>query len=618
MWALPFIIALATYGIALSALDPVATGDEPSYYLIATSLVFDGDVDLANQYASVTATRQACPTCPPGSLSAAIDYRGDGTLRPYHYIGLPLLIAPSVAITKSQTGPRLTVLLLSALAAFLLFRLLGRVMPRQPWLRWVVWIGVAFCMPVTVYATQVYPEMVAALAVIVVLSVLAQKPVRRRSLVGACCVTAFMPWLHVRLTILAVALTAVLCVRGLRAASLAGMSRRRSAAGASSIAIPLILSMGLMMFMFNRWYGSPRLGAAYDIPRFEYLTDFEPSFAYRNFFGSLLNPSYGLLPWAPILLVGILGLGIAFRRARLTTIVGVTAGLIYLGVSNGLGVTHGTSPPARYEITLVLALGVPLGLVAAKSRFAAILATGLAALSLALTVQATRHYLDLYPAPGGGDAVTVPLARTLAAAWPRFWERPAIALPADQRPRNVGRVSTEAPLPAGSTSVAESVPADGGGLLADGFGSGLAPGGFRASVSLSRIGGSFGEVPGVLRVVGRSPRTTKPTELARLPLDRGLLPPDGEFHTVSLPFRTHGDELVDVRIVTAGRATLRAGTILITPDPPAATGGLARYPSLLAVSAWVVGLMVTLCVFALSGRRASYPTDRPSPDGTDQ
>ena len=66
------------------------SGDEPHYAMIAQSLAFDGDLDLANNYADRSNLVGA------GGLSAeahAISGVG-GVLRPVHDIGLPVLFAP--------------------------------------------------------------------------------------------------------------------------------------------------------------------------------------------------------------------------------------------------------------------------------------------------------------------------------------------------------------------------------------------------------------------------------------------------------------------------------------------------------------------------------------------
>lgn len=592
---LPFVLALIVYGLAFQAFDPIATGDEPSYYLIAKSLAVDGDVDLTNQYASPTQTHQACPTCPFGTLSAAVDYRGDGTLRPYHYLGLPLLIAPAVAITNSQTGPRVTVLVLSALAAMLLFRLLELVVPGRRGVHWAVWIGVAFCLPVTAFASQVYPEMAAALFILVVLNVLADPTAGQRALIGAGGFAAFMPWLHVRLSILAVALTALLCIKWYRTAASSGTEPVRRRRGMIAIVAPLVMSFVVTSVFFQRWYGSPSLGAAYDKPQFAPLTDFEPAFAYRNFFGSLFNPSFGLLPWAPVLLLGIVGLGCAMRRSRVTTLVGLGAGLLYLGVSNALGVGQGTSLPARYEVVVAIGLAAPLALIATRFRAAAAATAVLAALSLAITAQATRYYLDLYPTEGGGQTVTVPLAKELARAWPRFWSVTTATFPAEVRPRKIGRVSSTPPLPAGSATVIEASVADGRGLLADGVGSGLPAGTYRASVPVARVGESVGAGLGSLRVVSRALRTASPLVVASRTIERDALPADGQFRVVDLRFDTPGDLLIDVRVVTEGRSGLRVGATTIAPITSRSP---ERYPSLAAVIAWVGGLIAATALVA--------------------
>jgi hypothetical protein len=83
-----FVWSLDTHG------NYAGTGDEPHYAMIAHSLVFDGDLDLSNDYADPS-NLVGSGTLPPEAHAVP---GIDGRLRPVHDIGLPVLAAPFFAV----------------------------------------------------------------------------------------------------------------------------------------------------------------------------------------------------------------------------------------------------------------------------------------------------------------------------------------------------------------------------------------------------------------------------------------------------------------------------------------------------------------------------------------
>ena len=83
-----FVWSLDTHG------SYAGSGDEAHYAMIAHSLVFDGDLDLSNNYADPTNLVAAGTLAPEAHAVPGID----GRLRPVHDIALPLVFAPAFAI----------------------------------------------------------------------------------------------------------------------------------------------------------------------------------------------------------------------------------------------------------------------------------------------------------------------------------------------------------------------------------------------------------------------------------------------------------------------------------------------------------------------------------------
>jgi hypothetical protein len=110
-WLVTAIVFVVVWGLITHGTF-AGSGDEPHYLMIAHSIAFDGDVDLANNYAQ------------PGNLVGSGTLRPeaharpgkDGVLRPVHDVGMPLLFAPYVRL------------------AYPIAEAAGRSIP-EPWLR---------------------------------------------------------------------------------------------------------------------------------------------------------------------------------------------------------------------------------------------------------------------------------------------------------------------------------------------------------------------------------------------------------------------------------------------------------------------------------------------------
>src|SRR5688572_796843 len=86
------IIGLLLWGLMTHS-TYAGTGDEPHYLAIAHSLAFDRDLHVDNNYGP----DEWITNVAPGAHVAA---GRDGTMRPVHDVGLPLLCAPYVAIAR--------------------------------------------------------------------------------------------------------------------------------------------------------------------------------------------------------------------------------------------------------------------------------------------------------------------------------------------------------------------------------------------------------------------------------------------------------------------------------------------------------------------------------------
>lgn len=158
-------------------------GDEPHYLLTTQSIISDGDLDIANQYAGRAYADYHASDLPPQDAA-----RADGVRLAPHGVGLSVLLVPGFALGGWE-GARAELALVAALALVGAGMLAERFV-REP--RWAApWAGAVLGLtaPMWVYATQVYPEVPAA-AVVVGGALLVTGTMRHRRPVLVACALA--------------------------------------------------------------------------------------------------------------------------------------------------------------------------------------------------------------------------------------------------------------------------------------------------------------------------------------------------------------------------------------------------------------------------------------------
>ena len=277
-------------------------GDEPHYLLSAESIVSDGDVDLADEYAA----RDYASFYP-----YELDVHGrptDGRLNEPHGVGFPLLIGPAYALG----GPTLVEVMLAAIAAlgFVLAAMLARRVVPDPWATGGVLL-VAVSPPALAYGATVYPELTAGaiLAAAALLALKARERPRLRYALGAALLLAVLPWLGTKFLIPAAPILFAL-VRWT-----ARRGRRLVALFAAEI---VAASLVTYVSVNEVLYGGPTPYAA-DVPG-ETATDAAFPAGYLERLPRLaalwLDREYGILRWAPVLALAFLGAYLLWRSRR--------------------------------------------------------------------------------------------------------------------------------------------------------------------------------------------------------------------------------------------------------------------------------------------------------------
>ncbi|HYL04667.1 MAG TPA: hypothetical protein VE075_01420 [Thermoanaerobaculia bacterium] len=375
-------------------------GDEPYNLLLTHSLAFDGDTDLANNYAAgdwrhfmdrPIAPQPGDPTGPHGELYSR------------HNALLPLALVPAYRMF-GKTGAQAFMALLTAALAWLTLRLGRHYTAGQPGESLVAYSWVAFAPPLLLYSYQIWVEVPAALLAMAaldrILALAPANPTPSRSLdtgvkdavsldtgvKGA----VWRVWLAIGLPVLLLPLLKIRFI--LIAAPLAALAawrtgrqpgQRRPALALGAVLLALV--GGILLYNQHLYSNPLKIHSLEEIDPYSHtLLDY-----LGGGLGLFYDCAFGLFGFAPIwlLLLPALALLLA-RRAPLP------AHLAFISLPYLLAVTPrgewygGWSPPFRYALIALPLLGLALApLLAGRRRPGArALIGGLGAATLALAV----------------------------------------------------------------------------------------------------------------------------------------------------------------------------------------------------------------------------------------
>jgi hypothetical protein len=564
---LPFAVAFAVYLLVFFEMNPDSTGDEPHYLVVAESIAYDLDVDLRNDYASRDRVRRVVNVFPLDP--DAFVYKDSGELRPFRGVGLPAVLAPAVAL-GGLTGARLVMILIAALLADQLYRLLRDLRLRRPY-RLLAWGAALFCLPVVVFTSQIYPELPGALLVVVALRVMVVGASRTAALALGSTAAAALVWLHVRYLPLSVGIVFGLAV----AASLQGWSRGSRGRGHKGavqaarafvvrcagvlvkrwrtvtvpVLVPYAIGIGLLAAAFEHWYGSPKLTTSYQPYGSPAVGGANWDFWYQFALRDILDPIVGWIPFAPVHWLGFAALGclVVWFGWPAAGCVAAAGGYELVIASAGAG--SGFGMPARYPMIIVPLIAVPLAVAIQKVRVARVIFVPLLALSIVFAVAAIRDYRNLYPA----EFQRVFGIRSIATAFPVLneyqWQESFILAPGE-RHLQTGKLQPG--------QVVARAGRDKPGFLAYGPYALLKAGAYQATFPLAVSGvGAEAHVATIEVVSGN-------TVWAREVVTGRQLRPR-QLSGIELPFATPGNAGVETRVYYHGRGTLRMGPIQVQP-----------------------------------------------------
>ncbi len=318
------VAALTAFGASARATYAArTTADEPHYLLTAISMAEDYDLDISDERASL----RYLPFHELALPQQAI-VRPDGSQVAPHDPLLPVLLAVPVAL-GGWLGAKLALAgLAGVLAAVIAWTAIHRFGVR-PTIAFGVAPVAGLSPPLSMYATQVYPELPGALAVTVAVAALTGRPRAATVAITGVAITA-LPWLSVKYLGPAAALALVAAVRWWRqpspgqlaanptawVESTASARARRRLVGAFVAGLAL---MGVAYLVVHRaWYGGWTPYAAGDHFLGGELTVVgeDPNYVARSerLAGLLVDRDFGLAVWQPAWLLGVPALAALVRK----------------------------------------------------------------------------------------------------------------------------------------------------------------------------------------------------------------------------------------------------------------------------------------------------------------
>jgi hypothetical protein len=350
-----FVWTLTTHG------KYSVSGDEPHYLIVAHSLVTDGDLDVANNYARNDGVRFGHDGLQPERHARRTQWGGTWSV---HDVGLPVLLAPvyAAAAAIATEMPEdllsrvrqsrglfayslvsLSILALAAWGVSLFLSGLLRIADRRA----AVWTaaGLAFVPPFLAHSFLVFPDIVAAVVVCAVVWLLCLET--RELTLGRVLMVALavglLPWLHRRFAPLGAGVALVVIDR-----HAPWFRAQRPGPRAALAGLVVLPAVALYLLMWIAWgnVGGPQ---GYERP---FSGDWIP----RGALGLLLDRERGLLAYSPLYLLLPACWVLGWRRHWPLA---VPVLLVFVPAAAFVEWFAGFSPAARYLVPVVPLLLVP-------------------------------------------------------------------------------------------------------------------------------------------------------------------------------------------------------------------------------------------------------------------
>ena len=354
-------VALWTFAMALPALGARAshgarvTADEPQYLTTAISIGEDFDLDISDELAE----RRFEPYHEIDLNPQTIDLDDSGRRVSPHDPLLPALLAAPMRLGGWVAAKTALAAIAGATAAATLWLAVRRF--EAPVGVAALVVGAFFASPpLTAYATQVYPEMPAALCLTVGLAA-ATGPLGRRGRAVLLVSVIALPWLSIKYAPVAAALVGALVARTYRGRGLR-----------LALDLSILAAAGVVYLAFHRAvYGGWTAYASGDhfVDGELLVLGSEPDYAGRSrrLVGLLVDRGFGLAAWTPAYLLGVSAVAAFVRRRPPGWVVMIASLAAGYAVATWLALTmHGWWWPGRQLVVVLPVAVVAVAVLAAR------------------------------------------------------------------------------------------------------------------------------------------------------------------------------------------------------------------------------------------------------------
>jgi hypothetical protein len=338
-------VAMTVFAWAVRPLGP--SGDEPHYLLIATSVLHDGDLDLANDYGE-----ERHLAFYPGPLAPRhVVLSASGHEYSFHGHGVALLALPAFAF-GGLDAVRLTFLAISALGIAALWTT-ARLASSTSAASTAAIMALVGATPFMAQSSAIYPDgpgaAIVSLALLTSIKLERGMPPSALWLAITGAALALLPWLHLRFSILAAAF-------GLAILWLLRKAPDRGSNALVFVAAPLISAT---LWFASTWVMFDTLDPT---APFRQKASGSLAAAPAGTLGLLTDHEYGLLPYAPVFVFAAGGALPLLRSLPVTAAAGMLSWAATLLTGASFVWWGGTSSPARFLVPVLPVAALSLAL----------------------------------------------------------------------------------------------------------------------------------------------------------------------------------------------------------------------------------------------------------------